>query len=39
MQDELSDFSWTEMCFGTAFLAVGWANPAEEVLRTSTRPQ
>ena len=39
MQDELSDFSWTEMCFGTAFLAVGCANPAEEVLRTSTRPQ
>jgi demethylmenaquinone methyltransferase/2-methoxy-6-polyprenyl-1,4-benzoquinol methylase len=39
MRDELSDFSWTEMCFGTAFLAVGCANPAEEVLRTSTRPQ
>lgn len=39
MQDELSDFSWTEMCFGTAFLAVGCANPPEEVLRTSTRPQ
>jgi ubiquinone/menaquinone biosynthesis C-methylase UbiE len=39
MQGELSDFSWTEMCFGTAFLAVGCANPAEEVLRTSTRPQ
>jgi ubiquinone/menaquinone biosynthesis C-methylase UbiE len=39
MQDELSDFSWAEMCFGTAFLAVGCANPAEEVLRTSTRPQ
>lgn len=39
MQDELSDFSWTELCFGTAFLAVGYANPAEEVLRTSTRVQ
>jgi len=38
MQDELSDFSWTEMCFGTAFLAVGCANPSDEVLRTSTRP-
>jgi hypothetical protein len=38
MQDELSDFSWIEMCFGTAFLAVG-CNPAEEVLRTSTRVQ
>jgi demethylmenaquinone methyltransferase/2-methoxy-6-polyprenyl-1,4-benzoquinol methylase len=39
MQDELSDLSWTEMCLGTAFLAVGCANPAEEVLRTSTRLQ
>lgn len=39
MQDELSDFSWTELCFGTAFLAVGCANPAEDVLRTSTGPQ
>ena len=39
MQDELCDFSWTEMCFGTAFLAVGCANPAEDVLRTSTRLQ
>ena len=39
MQDELSDISWTELYFGTAFLAVGCANPAGDVLRTSTRPQ
>jgi ubiquinone/menaquinone biosynthesis C-methylase UbiE len=23
MQDQLADFSWTELCFGTAFLAAG----------------
>jgi demethylmenaquinone methyltransferase/2-methoxy-6-polyprenyl-1,4-benzoquinol methylase len=23
MRDELGDFSWTELCFGTAFLAAG----------------
>jgi hypothetical protein len=23
MQEELADFSWTELCFGTAFLAAG----------------
>jgi ubiquinone/menaquinone biosynthesis C-methylase UbiE len=27
MQDELADLSWTELFFGTAFLAAGCANP------------
>jgi demethylmenaquinone methyltransferase/2-methoxy-6-polyprenyl-1,4-benzoquinol methylase len=27
MQAELTDFAWTELCFGTAFLAVGVARP------------
>jgi ubiquinone/menaquinone biosynthesis C-methylase UbiE len=28
MQSELTDFSWTELCFGTAFLAVGSRVPS-----------
>ncbi len=27
MQEELADFSWTELCFGTAFLAAGSRGP------------
>jgi demethylmenaquinone methyltransferase/2-methoxy-6-polyprenyl-1,4-benzoquinol methylase len=27
MQDELADLSWTELCFGTAFLAAGSRRP------------
>ena len=27
MQEELADFSWTELCFGTAFLAAGSHGP------------
>jgi demethylmenaquinone methyltransferase/2-methoxy-6-polyprenyl-1,4-benzoquinol methylase len=27
MQAELTDFSWTELCFGTAFLAAGARGP------------
>jgi demethylmenaquinone methyltransferase/2-methoxy-6-polyprenyl-1,4-benzoquinol methylase len=27
MQKELADFSWTELCFGTAFLAAGSRGP------------
>jgi demethylmenaquinone methyltransferase/2-methoxy-6-polyprenyl-1,4-benzoquinol methylase len=27
MQEELADLSWTELCFGTAFLAVGSRGP------------
>ncbi len=27
MQEELTDLSWTELCFGTAFLAAGSRNP------------
>jgi ubiquinone/menaquinone biosynthesis C-methylase UbiE len=29
MQEELADFSWTELLFGTAFLAAGSRGPAE----------
>jgi len=29
MQDELVDVSWTELCFGSAFLAVGSVRPGE----------
>jgi demethylmenaquinone methyltransferase/2-methoxy-6-polyprenyl-1,4-benzoquinol methylase len=28
MQDELADFAWTELCFGTAFLAAGSSRAA-----------
>jgi ubiquinone/menaquinone biosynthesis C-methylase UbiE len=28
MQAELTDFSWTDLCFGTAFLAVGSRGPS-----------
>jgi ubiquinone/menaquinone biosynthesis C-methylase UbiE len=28
MQEELADFRWTELCFGTAFLAAGSRDPA-----------
>jgi ubiquinone/menaquinone biosynthesis C-methylase UbiE len=28
MQEELADFCWTELCFGTAFLAAGSRGPA-----------
>jgi ubiquinone/menaquinone biosynthesis C-methylase UbiE len=28
MQDELDDLAWTELCFGTAFLAAGSRGPA-----------
>src|SRR6185312_8935510 len=42
MQDELADLSWTELCFGTAFLAAGsrgsrlrrYVNPAAGGSRT-----
>jgi hypothetical protein len=27
MQEELADFSWTELFFGTAFLAAGSRGP------------
>jgi demethylmenaquinone methyltransferase/2-methoxy-6-polyprenyl-1,4-benzoquinol methylase len=27
MQEELADLSWTELCFGTAFLAAGSRGP------------
>jgi hypothetical protein len=27
MQEELTDLSWTELCFGTAFLAAGSRRP------------
>jgi ubiquinone/menaquinone biosynthesis C-methylase UbiE len=31
MQEELADLSWTELCFGTAFLAVGSRGPEPSV--------
>jgi demethylmenaquinone methyltransferase/2-methoxy-6-polyprenyl-1,4-benzoquinol methylase len=32
MQDELGDLSWSELCFGTAFLAAGAANTEPEAI-------
>jgi demethylmenaquinone methyltransferase/2-methoxy-6-polyprenyl-1,4-benzoquinol methylase len=29
MQEELVDVSWTELCFGSAFLAAGSARPGK----------
>jgi ubiquinone/menaquinone biosynthesis C-methylase UbiE len=37
MQDELTDLSWTELFFGTAFLAAGCANPTVWDSRTSAQ--
>ncbi len=34
MQEELADFSWTELFFGTAFLAAGSRGPAGQPPRT-----
>jgi hypothetical protein len=31
MQEELCDLSWTELCFGTAFLAAGSRGPEPSV--------
>ncbi len=33
MQEELADFSWTELCFGTAFLAAGSRGPGTSGVR------
>ena len=37
MQDELADFSWTELFFGTAFLAAGGRQPSSTAAGESGR--
>ncbi len=35
MQEELADFSWTELLFGTAFLAAGSRSPVPPAFRAT----